>query len=455
MRPHSPSRPFALAAVVAVVLASCSSPSETEIDTASGSTSSLIADDSALAAGVDTDSDEDGDGGTSAQRGSLYGPPDVEALAFAEMMAAPTTSAAPVDAAAAAEPSPSTTVPSVTPAPATPPRGRGGSPVTTTAGGGGGPVGIYQGVLATLDIDQLVTPPVVAAPTVGPNTLPLTGLPGTVPNWPAAVVKIDNGGPARPQTGLNFADVVIEEEVEGGVTRFAAIFHTHITEVGPIRSARTTDIGILPSLGAPLLLYSGANEVTDSLLLGVPGVQNRNAGRSSGYWRNPSRKAPSNLFSDLGPHWASAKQITPPAMFAYRGSGDASPGTPASGLTVSYRANKASWSWDGAQWLRKQGGKNHVTSSGAQVSASNVVVIETRKVGTGMVDSSGATVPEFVFVGNGKATVFTDGKRIEGTWTRPTLRSVATLTTADGSVIKLTPGRTWIELIEGGVGMLS
>ena len=71
-----------------------------------------------------------------------------------------------------------------------------------------------------------------------------------------------------------------------------------------------------------------------------------------------------------------------------------------------------------------------------------------------MVDSSGSTVPEFVFVGTAKATVFTAGQRIEGNWTRPTLASVATLTNANGDVIELTPGRTWVQLIRENAGML-
>ena len=95
-----------------------------------------------------------------------------------------------------------------------------------------------------------------------------------------------------------------------------------------------------------------------------------------------------------------------------------------------------------------------MTAGAGQISATNVVVIEADEVATGMVDSSGATVPEFVFVGEGKATVFTGGKRIEGIWNRPTLASAATLTTADGVVIKLAPGRTWIELIRSRAGML-
>lgn len=332
--------------------------------------------------------------------------------------------------------------------------GSGGGPVTTVGSGGGGDVSIYQGVIGTLTRDQLITPPIAPAPVAAPGTHPLTGLPGTAAARPAAVAKIDNSSRARPQSGLNDADLVVEEEVEGGVTRFAAIFHSTSSVVGPVRSGRTTDIGVINGLGSPLLLYSGANTVTDALLRAQPTVQNRNAGTSSGYWRNTSRKAPSNLYTDTGPHWASASGGPPPAQFAYRADGAPVPGTPDDALTVAYRASSAAWTWDGTAWLRSQGGAAHLTDGGARVSAANVVVIEAREVATGMVDSSGATVPEFVFVGNGRATVFTAGMRIEGTWTRSTLASVATLTTAEGAVIELTPGRTWIELIRADAGML-
>ncbi len=123
-------------------------------------------------------------------------------------------------------------------------------------------------------------------------------------------------------------------------------------------------------------------------------------------------------------------------------------------MTVSYPASIAKWTWDGERWLRWQRGEEHLLVSGEQVDAANVVVIEAERIATGMVDSSGGAVPEFYYVGSGRATVFTDGNRIEGTWTRPTLNSVATLTDSDGTPIELTPGRTWIQLVESGAGQL-
>jgi len=370
--------------------------------------------------------------------------PGMEDLAFYVEKMTTTVVAAPAE----------TTTTTVADAGSTTTQGSGAGPVTTKAPAGGGDVSIYQGVLGSIGPDEVIAPAVAPAPSVAPGRLPLTGLPGDVPNRPALVAKIDNGGRARPQTGLNAADIVIEEEVEGGITRFAVIFHSTSSIVGPVRSGRTTDIGILNGLGSPLLVYSGANKVTDALIRAQSSVQNRSAETSSGYWRNRSRRAPSNLYSDTAPNWASASGGPPPPQFAYRADGVAAAGADVSSFKVSYRASKAAWSWDGSAWLRTQGGAAHKTASGQQVSAANVVVIEARDVATGMVDSSGATVPEFVFVGTGKATVFTDGKRIDGVWTRPTLRSVATLTRSDGSVIELTPGRTWIELIRAGSGIL-
>ena len=365
----------------------------------------------------------------------------------------PTTAATTTETTIASSSTTEDTTPSSAP-PAT--SGSGQPPVTTVQGGGGGDIANYFGVLGRIGRNQLITPAVAPAPVAALNTFPLTGHPGASPNRPAAVVKVDNGSRARPQSGLNLADIVVEEEVEGGITRFAAIFHSQSSVVGPIRSARTTDIGIVSGLGSPLLMYSGANELTDTIIRSQPTIQNRNAGTSSGYWRNSSRRAPSNLYSDTAPHWASAAGGPPPPQFAYRSAGEAvTAGGVADGeLTVAYRANTAGWKWNGSAWLRTQGGNAHMTASGEQVSAANVVVIEAREVATGMVDSSGSTVPEFVFVGTAKATVFTAGQRIEGNWTRPTLASVATLTNANGDVIELTPGRTWVQLIRENAGML-
>ena len=100
--------------------------------------------------------------------------------------------------------------------------------------------------------------------TTEPAVWPLSGL-GVEPR-PALVVKVDNVD-AEPQSGLNQADIVFEEIVEGRATRFAAVFNSiEANPVGPIRSARTQDVNLLLSLNDPAIAYSGANEEVNAAL---------------------------------------------------------------------------------------------------------------------------------------------------------------------------------------------
>ena len=386
-----------------------------------------------------------------------------------------------------------------------------GPATTIPTGTGPRPVG-YTGFLGNLGLDEVVAAPAGPQPVAAPGTAPLTGLPGSVSNRPAVVAKIDNSPAARPQRGLNAADIVFEEQVEGGATRFAAVFHSQMAVIGPIRSTRTTDISFINAFGGPALLYSGANKIVDAILMRQETIQNYSAARSSGYWRDSSRRVPHNLFTDSASfvHRGSS----PPAQFAYRqlrtgaqtaqtttsvGSTSSqstssststtlapttssstsqpvttpsttaapttaaptstvpttvtrppSPSRSAGVLTATLGQTRVRWEWSGSGWLRTQNGSVHKTDGGAQVSAANVVVAVVTEVATGMTDSVRTPVPEFVFVGTGPVSVFTEGRRIDGTWTRPTLRSAAVLTDANGTVIELTPGRTWVELVVAG-----
>ncbi|MDH3296327.1 MAG: DUF3048 domain-containing protein, partial [Acidimicrobiia bacterium] len=161
--------------------------------------------------------------------------------------------------------------------------------VTTIPGTGGvGSLDGYTGTIGRLAPDEILAEPVAPPPARREGVFPLTGLPGEVPDRPAAVVKIDNGAAAVPQVGLNAADIVIEEEVEGGVTRFAAVFHSTSSIVGPVRSGRTTDVALISGLGSPLLLYSGANDLTETVLRRQHHIQNHSHSTTSGYWRDES-----------------------------------------------------------------------------------------------------------------------------------------------------------------------
>lgn len=325
------------------------------------------------------------------------------------------------------------------------PTPRNGGPGTVTPVSEDGIPLQYTGVLGYLTVDDVLAESAGPLPVGVPGMSPLTGLPGN--SGPATVVKIDNSSKARPQMGLNAADVVIEEQVEWGITRLAAVFQTNDTNVGPVRSGRSTDISILASLGEPALVYSGANDVIDILLLRMANVRNYSAARSGGYWRERTRRAPSNLFADTS---SFAGGAGPAPMFDFDTTGAPEAGTPTTTVNVTYPNNRVEWRWDNGQWLRWQNGTAHTTDGGAQVSAANVIIAEVEEVGTGMTDSAGSPVPEYVFAGEGRAVAFVDGVRIDGRWTRARLREPAVFVSDAGEVIQFTPGRTWIELVVPG-----
>lgn len=329
---------------------------------------------------------------------------------------------------------------------ATTPDGEPIGPVATRQVSGGS-TSIYSGVLGRLDPTEQVVPPLGQPPVNSEQVLPLTGLVGSVPDRPAAVVKIDNVAPASPQTGLGNADIVYEEEVEAGFTRLAAVFHSQSSYVGPVRSGRTTDIGVLSLFTSPIFVYSGANVATDSLIRSQAYVQNHSFDTTSGFWRQPGRPSPSDLYTHLSPHWETATGAAPRQQFHYRSDDEPVPGSDVTSFRVSYRQNRVDWGWNGTAWQRQQGGTPHVDVDSAQLEAANVVVVETRRVDTGMVDATGQQVPEFVFVGSGPASVFTGGKRIDGTWTRSRLADVPTFTTGSGETIELGVGTTWVEIV--------
>src|ERR687892_464600 len=174
------------------------------------------------------------------------------------------------------------------------------------------------------------TQPPPSAPAVDANADPLTGLPRdpAAPTRAALIVKIDNAPKALPQAGINDADVVVEEGVEGGVTRFATLFHSREAgSVGPVRSARSTDLLFAHQLGRPLFSYSGANAVFADLVRKAPLVDVGVGRFPAIYHRQPGRPAPYNLFSDTRALYASAPDDkTPPApLFSYRAAGEAPP----------------------------------------------------------------------------------------------------------------------------------
>lgn len=289
---------------------------------------------------------------------------------------------------------------------------------------------------------------------------PLTALPAKpeLLNRPALVVKIDNAPKARPQTGLNQADVVIEEKVEDGVTRFFSIFQSQDADpVGPVRSARTTDILLVTPLNHPLFAYSGTNATFQKLISAAPLTDVGVSAAPGEYHRDGSRPAPYNLFSATGLLYkhAPAGAKAPPPIFTYRPAGQPAAGAgaaPAGSLHIEFKGihvtTVVDWKWDAAAgvWRRSQDGGPHNDSAGAQVTAKNIVVEFVNYVDTGQRDRSNTVVPEGQMVGSGEAWIFTDGKVIKGKWAKAAAESITAYTDSAGAPIGLTPGQTWVEL---------
>jgi hypothetical protein len=312
-------------------------------------------------------------------------------------------------------------------------------------------------------------PPTTApAPTVAPSgpVMPLTGLPAdpAKAGRPALIVKIDNAPAARPQIGLNQADVVIEEKVEDGVTRFATIFQSSDSDpVGPVRSARSTDVHIVGALNHPLFAYSGANGAFLALVHQAPLVDVGVDSHPAAYHRDGKRKAPYNLFSSTGALYGLAPGGgPPPAQFTWR-----APGAPPAGAGMApntkahiefqgqHITTRVDYAWDGTGWKRSQDGGPHVDASGAQVAPANVVVLTVNYVDTPYVDKSGTRVPEAQLIGQGDGWVLTGGQTIPIHWSRAGDTATFTLTDSAGAPVGLTPGKTWVELPPPGGASIS
>lgn len=290
-----------------------------------------------------------------------------------------------------------------------------------------------------------------------PVVWPLTGLPGDIVNRPAMTIKIANSNDARPQIGIEDADIVFEEMVEGGITRFAAMFHSKLPEsVGPIRSIRPMD----GDIGGPthgLIVFSGG--IPDFIQISADaGLQTISQdGNYAGFRRDSSRKAPVNVigtpqtFLDQADanHQAGPQPVMAHALTAETASAIAG-GTPASSLNVEIsQTGKPNWTWDAASstWLRDEKGVPAKVASGAQLSAVNVVVMRVQVVNTGYTDAAGSPVPKTILEGTGDVTIASGGKTITGTWSKPDTASPIAFAGADGKPLTLAPGNTWVELV--------
>jgi hypothetical protein len=284
------------------------------------------------------------------------------------------------------------------------------------------------------------------------RTAALTGLadPTAVTKRRSALtIKMDNTPEAHPQYGINQADVVYEEIVEGGITRLAAIFNSNLpTKVGPVRSVRRTDRALVFPIGGIFAFSGGAQYAISSIETApVTLIDQSNAGAAM--FRDSTRPPPHNLFANaLLLMKEGGKVHPPPALFTYVSRKAPPVGAPVGSFTVNFLSGFAtSYQWDAKsdRWLRSIFGAPDVTAIGVRVAPANVIVMSVKYYGGVGVEGSYAQM-----VGSGPVEVFSDGRVQKGSWFRRNIHLKTAYRSATGAAIALRPGQTWVELLATG-----
>jgi hypothetical protein len=309
--------------------------------------------------------------------------------------------------------------------------------------------------LLTKDPGESIFAPVPIIGEAGPAECPFTGEEARNENRaerPAIAVKVENAEAARPQAGLDRADVVYEVEAEGGITRFMVMVQCQDSgRIGPVRSARPVDIPLLQQLQEPLFAYAGgATDVTSRIdRLGLVDLNYIDA--ADAYEEDPAREAPHQFFTSTRALYEAAdgEGGTPEPLFTY--DEDLERRGTRKGTNVHLPFSSFAdvfWSYDRRDgvYLRSHGSTPHTLENGSQVSATNLVVMMVRRLPTGITDTAGNPVPTYDIVGTGKAWVIRDGRAISGRWERGSQGDITTFVDRDGEEIALAPGRTWVTL---------
>ncbi|HSG79530.1 MAG TPA: DUF3048 domain-containing protein [Acidimicrobiia bacterium] len=287
---------------------------------------------------------------------------------------------------------------------------------------------------------------------------PLNGLAATdveLLDRRALAVKIDNHLQARPQSGIEHADAIVELRVEGGFTRFIAFFHDNdIDYLGPIRSLRPTDATVARAAGAPIVISGGQPWIQQ--LVARQGVGLIGEGR--GTFRLSSRGAPHNLYGSTETLRAVADSRgyddDPPGPIVAVGLPDLSNAEPAETIDLDWgEGNHVTWIYEDGVYARYQGGLRHDTidrdGEATQITVDHLVVLE-GVLSTAYPPGDGTPVPQTDTLSGGRAYLFARGVVVEGTWTRAGYDEPFVITTPEGDEVTMPPGRPWINVFPEG-----
>jgi len=269
-------------------------------------------------------------------------------------------------------------------------------------------------------------------------------------------VKIDDTNAAHPQIGLEDAEIVYIEQVEAGLTRLAAIYSTEIPQrIGPVRSARISDIDILTQFGRVAFAYSGAQRKLLPVIAAA-NLQDMGAQRQSPtiYTTDPNRVRPVAMVlrADLLMQRIKEKNLS---VDVAKSVGFVFGELPEGGKEVQKvvmnwpsATYSADWSSEESRWLLSHNGKLNLADSGVVLGPTTLVIQLVKISPSEYGDKFGGITPLSETVGSGKAYVLRDGEVFTATWNRPFVDSGTTFTLGDGAVMNFAPGQIWVALTD-------
>ncbi|MEU3663217.1 DUF3048 domain-containing protein [Streptomyces sp. NPDC032940] len=266
------------------------------------------------------------------------------------------------------------------------------------------------------------------------------------PAGPVLAVKVDNAPEARPQRGLDAADVVYVEPVEGGLSRLMAVYATRLPEaVGPVRSARESDLELLRQFDRPVLAFSGAQSKLLPLIDAAPLRAEPPATAPDAYVRDDGRAAPHNLLlrpDRLLPSPSGAAALTTGYRYGEAPGG----GRPVSSRTVRYPAASFTFTWSAerGRWLIAMDGGPVPAAGGGRPEPATVVVQHVTVRKSAFRDFLGSNSPYVESVGSGRAEVLRDGRSYEATWKRGAAEEGTAFTAGDGTPVNFAEGPVWV-----------
>ena len=273
-----------------------------------------------------------------------------------------------------------------------------------------------------------------------------------VPESPIVVVKIDDTNEAHPQVGIDKADLIYIEQVEGGLVRLAALFSSKLPDyIGPVRSARISDIDLLAQFGKVAFFYSGAQSklypvIKEANLFDIGAMHES----PKIYTRDPDRIAPYDMIL-YGPEVKKRiadLDVATTKDFGFTFGDLVKKGRKISSVKVNWPAASYSANWNGKSWDLLHNGKADVTSDGIQISPSTFIIQTVVITDSEYQDKLGGVTPLSITVGEGTGWVLRDGFAIKAKWNRPDASSGTTWSDLDGNEIKMAAGQVWVALTD-------